>query len=273
MRSVDPVSGSRAVPRRRFLGLAAAGLVIGPRLPRAAAESAMHERLHQPVLGMPSATSNGVRVPIRVDVPHPMDPDHHVSSLQVINPRDPVPLKGVFHFTPRNGRAHVAFQTRLDEGSSTVLATADCGRHGRHTGTAAVAVAEGGGGCAGGPPPAIRMADEIRPPVIRIPALVAERRIHAGDIIDIQVKTKHPNRTGLVARDGTFVQEAEPFHLSEMDVFYGGERVSHFALTAALSDNVLIAFKLRAGSAAAVRVTLTNTRGQRFEASHPIPVL
>ena len=37
---------------------------------------------------------------------------------------------------------------------------------------------------------------------------------------------KHPNRTGLALREGRFVQEAAPFHLTEMEVVYDGERVS-----------------------------------------------
>jgi sulfur-oxidizing protein SoxY len=251
---------------------AAAGLAVDPAARRVwGGEPPTHDRLHRPLLAMPSATSNGARVPIRVEVPHPMEPDHHVTSLQVVNPRDPVPVKGVFHFTPHNGRAYVAFQARLDEGRSTVNATAECGRHGRFAATAPVTILEGGGGCAGGAPPALALTDEIRAPVIRIPQLIAEGAIGAGDIIDVQVKTKHPNRTGLVVRDGQFVQDSDPFHLKEMEVFYGAERVSRFLLTAALSDNPLITFKLRARPGETIRVRLTNTRDQRFEATHRIP--
>jgi hypothetical protein len=55
-----------------------------------------------------------------------------------------------------------------------------------------------------------------------------------------------------------------------MDVVYGDEPVSRFLLTAALSDNPMITFKLRAVRQAPVRVTLVNTRGERFEAMHAI---
>jgi len=51
-----------------------------------------------------------------------MDPGHYVTSLSVVNERDPVPLKGVFHFTPLNGQVYVAFQIRLDHGASEVAA-------------------------------------------------------------------------------------------------------------------------------------------------------
>jgi sulfur-oxidizing protein SoxY len=254
------------------LAAAAAALLIEPRIGGAAGEgSSAVERLHRPLVRVPSATANGARVPIVVEMAHPMDPDHHVTTLEIVNPRDPVPVKGRFHFTPANGRAYVAFQARLDEGPSTVIAASECARHGPFSATAAVTIAPGAGGCAGGAPLALRAdIDEIRPPVIRIPKLVAEAAIDVGEIIDVQVKMKHPNRTGLVVRDGTFVQDTEPFHLTELDVFYDRDRVSRFVLTAALSDNPLITFKLRARREGAIRVTVTNTRGQRFEATHAL---
>jgi sulfur-oxidizing protein SoxY len=266
--------GGTELSRRRFIGLAAiaAGLMAEPGMRQAGSEPPpTFEDLHRPRLHVPALTSNGARVPMVVEVPHPMLSEHRITGLQVVNPRDPVPVKGTFEFSPANGRAYVAFQARLDEGPSTVTAIADCSRHGRVAATAAVTIAEGAGGCAGGAPPAARVAPEdIRPPVLRVPQLVAEGWIGPDDLIDVQVKTKHPNRTGLVLRDGRFVQESEPFHLNEMVVFYGSEQVSRFVLSAALSDNPLITFKLRARRQAPIRVTLANTRGQRFEATHEL---
>jgi sulfur-oxidizing protein SoxY len=229
------------------------------------------EALHRPRLRLPAATSNGARVPMTVELSHPMEPDHHITMVEVVNVRDPVPVKGVFHFTPANGHAYVAFQARVDEGPSAVTAIAHCGRHGRFTTTAPVTIAEGGGGCVAGPPALLHPGvDEIQGPIIRIPQLVADGEIRGGEIIDVQVKIRHPNRTGLALRDGRFVQDAEPFHLTEMDVVYDGERVSRFVLTAALSDSPMITCKLLARRRADVRVTLTNTRGQRFTATHPV---
>lgn len=257
-----------SLSRRRLLGLAAAaGLLAEPSIGRAGGDEPP-ARLQ---LRLPAATSNGGRVPVSVEVtpaPEAM-PDGVV--LEVVNPRDPVPLKGVFHFTPANGRAAVAFQARFDEGPSTVAAAATWPRHGSLTTTAPLTVAAGAGGCAGGAPTALRPdSEEIRPPVIRIPRLVAGLDVRAGEVIDVQVKTRHPNRTGLAFRDGAWVRESEPFHLTALEVFYDGRAVSRFVLGAALSDNPLITFPLRARSEGPVRVTLTNTRGQRFEASHLI---
>jgi sulfur-oxidizing protein SoxY len=222
-------------------------------------------------LTLPAFTSNGAKVPVTVEMAHPMEPGHYLHSVRVVNERDPVPLKGVFHFTPLNGQVYLAFQIRVDRGASDVAATAECSRHVRWHSTRSITIPEGGGGCAGTAPPAGRTGpDEIGPPTIRIPQLVAEGSIGPHQTIDVQIKTKHPSRTGLEIREGKFVQVGDPLYLSQMDVFYGDQQISRFTLTSALSDNPWIAFRLRAPGEELLRVVLANNRGQRFEAVHPI---
>ena len=74
------------------------------------------ERLHFPLLRLPVVTANGDRVPITIEMGHPMEPDHHITRVTVVNERDPVPLKGVFELTPANGLAHLAFQAENRRG-------------------------------------------------------------------------------------------------------------------------------------------------------------
>lgn len=229
------------------------------------------QQFHRPVLKLPTVTTNGAKVPIVVEMRHSMDPDHYITSVNVVNVRDPVPLKGSFHFTPANGQVYLAFQARLDQGVSMVLATAECNLHGRSDATRSIDIPSGAGGCAAPAPPLGRTSgDEILPPRIRIPVMVERGWIRRDEIIHIQLKMRHPSRTGLIRRDGEFVQESEPFYLKDMEVFYGNERVSRFALTPALSDDPFITFKLRASREGPLRVLVTNNRGQRFEAMQQI---
>lgn len=280
----QPVLRPRRPTRRRFLvGLsAAAGLVAVPTAARAwgrgerprpgdDGEAGALERLHLPAVTLPAFTRHGAKVPLTIEMAHPMQPDHFITSLSIVNARDPVPSKGVFHFSPLNGQAYLAVQIRVDQGTSEVSVTAECNRHGPWTTRQRLTISEGGGGCAGtAPPPGEAARGEIRPPVIRIPQLVADGAIHPGQVIDVQLKTKHPSRTGLVARDGTFVPASDPLYLAGLEVVYGGTPVCRFALTSALSDNPLIAFRLRARAEGLLRAILTNNRGQRFEATHPV---
>lgn len=273
------------VSRRAFLALAAAavGVAAGGALAPARGGAPARrlraedlgglppfERLHAPDLRLPVLTINGHKVPIVLEMTHPMTPDHRIVSVAVVNPRDPVPSKGVFHFTPANGQVYLAFQARMDQGVSEVSATAECNRDGRWTTVGTITIPEDAGGCAVPAPPPGPATAEVRPPVLRIPQLVERGRIRRDEIIDVQVKMRHPNRTGLAFRDGRFVQVSEPFHLTELEVFHGAERVSRFELTSALSDDPFITFRLRARSEDPVRVVLANTRGERFEASHEL---
>ena len=228
------------------------------------------ERLHLPVLELPVVAGNGAKVPIVVEMTHPMDQGHCITTIQVSNERDPVPSKGVFHWSPANGRLYLSFQARLHDGRSEVSVTAECNRHGRWSSTRSISVVEGAGGCAAPAPPARIKDDEIRPPALRIPELLKRGRIRPDEIVLVQLVTRHPNRTGLGFRDGRFVQESEPFHLRLVEVFYGGERVNRFECTPALSDDVFISFPLRARREGPVRAVLTNNRGQRFEAAQDI---
>lgn len=274
------------LPRRRFLGLASAavGLWAAGGVRRAGGATPSRrlsaedpnalppfERLHFPLLHLPVVTTNGAKVPVVVEMVHPMEPGHYIASVHVVNERDPVPSKGVFHFTPANGQVYLAFQARVDQGVSEVSVTAECNLHGQWSSTRSINIPDGAGGCAGpAPPPGRTAGPEILPPRIRIPQLVKRGRIRPGEIIDVQLMIRHPNRTGLAGRNGTFVRVSEPFHLQEMEVVYGGERVSRFAMTSALSDDPFITFRLRAGREELLRVLLINNRGQRFEATHQI---
>jgi sulfur-oxidizing protein SoxY len=264
---------ARDFSRRGFLGMAAAGLWMRGAWadPALLAGAARLERDHLASVRLPRRTRNGTKVPIVIEMHHPMTRDHHVASLEVVNETDPIPSKGIFHFTPANGAVYVAFQARMDEGDSEVTVTTECNRHGRSATRRRISIAEGGGGCTGTAPPWGRApGDEIHPPEIRIVELVQDGRIRRGEVIHPQLKIRHPNRTGLAERDGSFVQISEPLYLESMEVLFGGERVSRFEFTPALSDDPFVTFALLASREASLDVRLVNNRGQRFEAAHEI---
>ncbi len=267
-----PAPPSR-VARRAFLLAGAAGLAwLGPwrqGAPAAAAPPRVCDH-GSPHLRLPALTENGAKVPITVEMDHPMEADHHVTVVRVVNDRDPVPSKGEFQFTPANGQVYLAYQARLDDGPSMVRVGAECTRRRQWSSTAKLQVASGGGGCAGTAPAPDQRSTEIRPPVIRLPHLLRGRPLEPGQIIDVQVKLKHPVRTGLALRNGQFVPVTEPFFLTEMEVLYGGRRVSRFVMTPALADDPLITFRLRPEDEGLLRVVFRNSRGAVFEATQPI---
>ncbi len=255
--------------RRGFLALAsgAAGLWLG----RARARPSEPDGGggHGVSLRLPEATRNGAKVPIVAEATCPPQGDHRV-SLRVVNPSDPVASKGTFHFTPASGAAYVAFQARMQGGVSEVAVSAECSCHARRDVRRRIEIPESAGGCLGDPRLPRPGYVDIRSPELRIAELVARGRIRAGDVIHPQLKIRHPNRTGLAARDGSWVAASPPIHLREMTVWFRGERVSRFELTPALADDPFIEFALLASGEGTLEVHLTNNLGQRFEAAHEI---
>ena len=243
------------------------------RSPRDPSRPTPFERLHLPTIEVPSFTSNGSHVPIVVEMAHPMEPEHYITSLSILNPSDPIPSKGVFHLTPDSGQAYLGVQARMHSGSSSVVVVAACNRHGSWVARRPVTVSEDAGGCATPTDEEISrfVQPRFREPVIRIPKLVRGQRITPGEVIRVQLKLLHPNRTGLAWRDGKFYQAVEdPLHLKNLQVFYEDRLVSRYEMTPALSDNPLIALKVRAAEEGSVRMVITNSRGQQFQAQHEV---
>lgn len=279
--------GGRAMSRRGFLRLASILAALGFTTQgsdwSADASAAESQRPNDPsapspaeqplpILKVPPVTRNGAHVPIVAEMRHPMEPDHYIKSLQILNESDPIPSKGIFYFSPANGQAYLSVQARMHSGASAVRVIAECTRHGRWTTSQPITIPEGGGGCATATEGEgdVLHDDTIRPPVIRIPELVERGKIRRGEIIHVQVKIKHPSRTGLALQGSTFIQTTDPFYLKEMKVFYGDHLVSRYEMTPAISDSPFITFMLRVTEESAIRIVVTNSRGQQFETSQKV---
>ena len=102
------------------------------------------ERIHVPKLTMPPVVEDGTQASVIVSVDHPMEEDHYIKSIQILNFADPVVIKGKFYFTPANGEAFFSTQVRLAGGEGTVWVVAECNKHGKWASSKTVSVAAGG---------------------------------------------------------------------------------------------------------------------------------
>jgi sulfur-oxidizing protein SoxY len=223
--------------------------------------------LHIPKLIVPAVTRNGAQVPIIGKMNHPMEQNHYIRQIEFLNESDPIPSKGVFYPTPANGELYVAFQARMHSGTSTIKAVAECNLHGKWTGRHQITIPEGQGGCATADGTKRTEAkDEILPPVIRIPELVRRGRLVKGETAEVQVKFKHPSKTGLLYENKKFIQAEEPLFVKSMEVFYDDRPVSRYEMTPGLSDNPFLRFKLKFAEAKRIRIFFTNSLGRQFSA-------
>lgn len=103
------------------------------------------EKEHLITLRLPVIAEDGANVPLVVSMEHhPMEPDHYIKSLQVLNFEDPVVSKGVYRLTPLNGQAYLSLQIRSDGGDAEVWCVAECSKHGRWAASKTVKVSLGG---------------------------------------------------------------------------------------------------------------------------------
>lgn len=93
---------------------------------------------------LPVIAEDGANVPIVVSLNHPMEADHYIKTIQILNFNDPVVSKGVYHFTPAAGQAYIATQLRLDGGDAEVFVVAECSKHGKWVASKTLKVSLGG---------------------------------------------------------------------------------------------------------------------------------
>ena len=102
------------------------------------------EKLHVPKVTLPPVVEDGNQAPIIVEIDHPMEDDHYIKSIPILNFNDPVVIKGQCFFTPQSGQAFVSTQIRLAGGESRVWVVSECNQHGRWAISKDVKVAAGG---------------------------------------------------------------------------------------------------------------------------------
>lgn len=118
--------------RRRFLGLAGGAAVLGVAVRPAEATPAMLASAIRSVtngatvktgkvkLDVPPLVENGNTVPVTVSVNHPMAPEDHVTSIHVLNEKNPQPNIANFQLGPHSGRAQVSTRIRLADSQRIV---------------------------------------------------------------------------------------------------------------------------------------------------------
>jgi len=101
------------------------------------------EAMHIPTVDLPLIAEDGSLVPIIVSVNHPMESDHYIKSIYILDDLSAIPSKGLYRFTPANGEAYISTRIKLAE-STKVRAIAECNKHGKWEGSADIKVTVGG---------------------------------------------------------------------------------------------------------------------------------
>lgn len=213
-------------------------------------------------LKAPYRAEDATLVPISIQAKIPQTPELHIKKMHIFVDKNPVPLVGIFDFTPASGKADLAMRIRVDD-FSFVRAIAEL-----NTGELYMAKSfvRATGACSAPPPKSID--DSI--------ANMGKMRMKLIGGVEYaqpnlaQLKIKHPNITGLQPmKIGSRVRPPAHF-VSQLKISYEGTPVMAAQLTFSISMDPSLRFFFVPSGPGALTVDATDTKNASWSFQHPV---
>lgn len=213
-------------------------------------------------LKAPYRAEDATLVPISIQAKIPQTPELHIKKMHIFVDKNPVPLVGIFDFTPASGKADLAMRIRVDD-FSFVRAIAEL-----NTGELYMAKSfvRATGACSAPPPKSID--DSIANMGKMKMKLIGGVEYAKPNLA--QLKIKHPNITGLQPmRIGSRVRPPAHF-VSQLKVSYEGAPVMAARLTFSISMDPSLRFFFVPSGPGALTVDATDTKNASWSFQHPV---
>jgi len=259
-------------PRRlaRTLALIAA-LAAGPASPGVAdpQDTPWHNGLRQAYFGdrpiletgevirlqAPERAEDAAFVPIRIEARIPQTPERYIRTVTLIIDKNPSPVAGVFHFTPRSGRADLAMRVRINE-YTPIRAIAETSEGKLYMSQRFI---KASGGCSA---PVGTDLDEAM-------ARLGQTRLRLKgpqaphSPLQVQLAVRHPNLTGLQMDQVTRLY-APPRFVNSVEVSFEGSPVFSARTDISISENPNFRFYFVPDRAGELKATIHDTSGALF---------
>lgn len=218
------------------------------------------ENIHITTFNVPPIVESGGIVPVSVELNHPMEPDHYIQRLILIDENSVIKLKYIAKFSPQNTKASISTNVKLAK-TTTLKAIAECNKHGRWLGISPE-IKVGIGGC----------SSPLALPNRRIAGSIFRTRFERGAVdasaIKVKLSVKHPMDSGFVMDgQGNIHRQYPEFFLRTLKVLYGEEMAMELDLGPGLSNNPMIEFILKEGKGPLLKLEGINNEGQHFKSS------
>lgn len=207
-------------------------------------------------LKAPYRAEDATVVPISVHTKIPQTPERYIKKIHLYVDKNPVPLVGVFEFTPQSGKADLAMRIRVDT-QSFVRAIAEMNNGELYMVKNFVRAT---GACSAPPPPSI---DDSYANMGRM------RLRTVGDVtMDkpnlVQLKIQHPNITGMQPlKIGSRVLPPAHF-INEINVAYEDQPVLKANLTFSVSMDPSFRFFFQPQKQGKLHVTAKDTKNNSW---------
>lgn len=213
-------------------------------------------------LKAPYRAEDATLVPISIQAKIPQTPELYIKKMHIFVDKNPVPLVGIFDFTPASGKADLAMRIRVDD-FSFVRAIAEL-----NTGELYMAKSfvRATGACSAPPPKSID--DSIANMGKMKMKLIGGVEYAQPNLA--QLKIKHPNITGLQPmKIGSRVRPPAHF-VSQLKVSYDGAPVMAARLTFSLSMDPSLRFFFVPSGAGVLTVDATDTKNASWSFQYPV---
>lgn len=213
-------------------------------------------------LKAPYRAEDATVVPISILTRTGQSEERFIRRIHVFIDKNPVPLVGIFEFTPASGRADLAMRVRVDD-FSFVRAVAETNSGELYMVKSFVRAT---GACSAPPPKSIGES------IANIGAMrirtVGELEFNKPNLVQLMIK--HPNITGLQPMTISSRVRPPAHFVREIRVSYEGTEVMHAQLTFSISMDPSLRFFFVPESAGVMTVEAFDTQDNHWTATQAI---
>ncbi len=200
-------------------------------------------------------------VPVSIHSKIPQTADRYIKKLYVYLDKNPLPLVGIFEFTPESGKADLAMRIRVDDNTYFRVVTE------MNNGDLLMSKSfiRSLGGCS---EPLGASVDESLKRMGKM-KMNTVGDVTLGEPNLMQLKISHPNITGLGASQRTGVKPP-PHFVKEIIVSYDGKMVLKANLTFAISQDPSFRFFFKPEKEGDMIVVAVDTKNNEFKSTHAV---
>ena len=212
-------------------------------------------------LEVPYRAEDAALVPLRIKANIPQTEDLYIKTVTLIIDKNPAPIVGRFHFTPRSGRADLAMRVRINEYSPVrAIAETSDGRL-----TMSRRFVKASGGCSA---PVGTDLDAALKRLGRIKFRV-DGQSAVLEPVQAQLKISHPNITGMQMDQVTRTYEPAHF-VKQVRVDYAGEPIFWAETDISVSENPNFRFYFVPEQPGRLTAEVTDNKGNVFEHTYSL---
>jgi sulfur-oxidizing protein SoxY len=212
-------------------------------------------------LKAPFRSEDPAVVPVSIHSKIPQTPDRYIKKLHIYLDKNPLPLVGVFEFTPESGKADLAMRIRVDSNTYFRVVTE------MNNGDLLMSKSfiRSLGGCS---EPLGASVDESLKRMGKM-KMNTVGDVTLGEPNLMQLKISHPNITGLGASQRTGVKPP-PHFVREIIVSYDDKMVMKAELTFAISQDPSFRFFFTPDKEGDMIVVAVDTKNNEFKSTHSV---